>query len=1473
MTRPPRYPYQEPKYLCKTKPEVRQLYGEPGFSRELYGDETRGRNRFANTCKLLGNPIVDGFERDNIVNVTVPGFGPDKNRTQSFPIHVKLKPLVEAAFQKVLQARLPYVLHEAGGHYFRYKLNDSVKAVLVNRPEYADLKHLGGWNIRFAERDLRNQAFDELVDYGREKVPKKELLSNHSFGSAIDINSETNPFDEKREFDMPRRIVRIFESLGFYWGGYYHDYMHFEYERSRILGIADESPPQVLYPFSSAPQRRESPLKYYFLNEAGTGGYFPLGKQQNLHGGVHLEPDSQAPRVPVTAAMPGYIVAARLMTPGREGNHPFLLQATEGRPLGFVLVRHELSELQNGQPADKTYPLYSLYMHLESPQWGGAPSDQALEKAPWLATFLKMQHGAVVNLDPASEHVGKTFWAQEPLNPRADSFKVHDSPQPLPALNNGRVVALTKPSPAAVQEAIEALRKGAIVTFDRPLFPVAAGETLGFLAPGSPVPRQEGSPPAAASGLPRYLHWELFSLSGDGGALQFLSQKDEQLRDLLLEIAEQKKDNFLLMPSDEKPEEENEINTLFGSTGVDIVPELTHAGYGRKLQGFLNDGRKFFSAQGTQDTPFTWPLQLTLNNKYKYPGEQGRQCTLEVLYKKGGQPLSKEVLPLSPRGQGTLNVTLNVPAAADALALWSQDFFTDAVEVSEATLRQKRLESRTRLFQKAAGHRWRNLVLDHVNEWTPGGLELQLKARNEAGHFKHLEDTPDLSFEDLKKVLRPLCWWARPASREDPLGEVPVLGDGQRSLFGTAGHQLPEDAQIVNMHPVTALWLIDLLLEKEAITLRKEWPPAPLNQDESNQQPPYLGLLSREPAPQLGLELRAILVQHGYGTTQGGEAGGVSFWLAPKGGGGAGQPPQVLCRAPYTEGVAMARLRLPVWGSWEVYATSEDGQRLEPARLQNTTFEVRKPELTGQPFTLGSKPGTLRPLTTGAFVVRDHWPLALEGYVVLDYWKAPPRGQPDLAAPPVPSSLAMPAVAARPPAERTAGGLKFKNDVIVGRDKGKGNPKVTPNFSYMEFVSRPPRLPRIFDGNEQTEFALHVPLAQRLQELRDLCKPAGARGKDLPLLVKYLARNGLSLLVGPSSGTAADLELLVAKLPLLKPSELFTAERADEDVAVRLTYTPPATSSGPLQFELDLAPALGRLAAQALSQPGETLHIRPRFVAPNGGHTLHTTGRLPPVEGLTDVFAASAGQLQAACGNDFVEVVADRCLPPVALFAFGQLEVKMGAGRLRTEVRLHGDANAWSAAAPIIKVSGSSQSKRQGGVLVADWPLMDRGQRVPTMWSGPLKFSAEVTQPGKVTTPPPPVTLELEVKPALESLTHEVRDKELWLVGQGRFIPTDADFRITCQKLDAATGQWVADTILDGAVRYKTQGDPQHGRCTEAGLFEASIPKLSLKKAGSGPFRFTWRRRTDRTGAARPVLGAVLAEPSTPDITSAELGL
>ncbi|MFY0580125.1 hypothetical protein ACN28S_43020 [Cystobacter fuscus] len=218
------------------------------------------------------------------------------------------------------------------------------------------------------------------------------------------------------------------------------------------------------------------------------------------------------------------------------------------------------------------------------------------------------------------------------------------------------------------------------------------------------------------------------------------------------------------------------------------------------------------------------------------------------------------------------------------------------------------------LFGKAATRHWRNLLLDHLNEWTPEGLETQLEARSEAGHLEDLVDTSSPTvFAAWKKNIRPLSWWSRKKNEDDPYGEVPVLGaeTQEQSIFGSGEHLLPESANTLNVHPVTTLWLIDILLEKEAIAFKKAWPPETLKRSESTQKPPFLGFLHKEVKPTVGMELIGILVQHGYATTDGANATDVLFSAAPDGEGALASAPQTLGRTAYRDGVAMVRTSFP----------------------------------------------------------------------------------------------------------------------------------------------------------------------------------------------------------------------------------------------------------------------------------------------------------------------------------------------------------------------------------------------------------------------------------------------------------------------------------------------------------------------------------------------------------------------------------
>jgi hypothetical protein len=351
----PKYPFQSPNQICPDVPAVEKIFGKnPVSLRRLEGYDAKSQ--------AFGSPIDPTFHDARIKPVELSGFGSDHRDTVRLKVNRALHGVLTAAFQEIASCGMSYHLRksDAGGFLFRYTKNDHVKGLIPHRPEYGlydgktplkEWKPPAGWADRCAEMDRQSGDFERVIERwvdkgGRPKERrKKDLLSNHSWGTAIDLNYSTNDFSPKKRFDLPPIVVSILVKHGFYWGGYYHDYMHFEFLQlspDGQLGF-QFSKARVAYPFGEQ-SKHQSPIKYFFLNEHhGRGGYFPLGLYQNIHSGIHLNPlmtadtvavdDSDMPdtlgesegsepspgpvppaaKVPLTAvhaALPGYIVAA-----------------------------------------------------------------------------------------------------------------------------------------------------------------------------------------------------------------------------------------------------------------------------------------------------------------------------------------------------------------------------------------------------------------------------------------------------------------------------------------------------------------------------------------------------------------------------------------------------------------------------------------------------------------------------------------------------------------------------------------------------------------------------------------------------------------------------------------------------------------------------------------------------------------------------------------------------------------------------------------------------------------------------------------------------------------------------------------------------------------------------------------------------------------------------------------------------------
>jgi hypothetical protein len=1575
-------PLQIPNHVCKTKEAVVEVFGESQTRRALEG--------FKAKVKEYGNPIERDFMGKYIAPVELRGFGPNHEVVVTPGLHKSIHAIVAKAFNEIYARRLPYTLRAeetTAPTYFRYTKNTSVKAAIATRPEYGFKGAIPeDWAGICARWDRDHNTFEEIVKYKgaeRDRV-KKDLLSNHSWGTAFDLNPRTNDYTPEARFDMPIEIVKILESYGFYWGGRYHDYMHFEYCLPCPGGRYDMPRQYVCFPFGRSGER-ESPTKYIHMNEAGRGGFYPLGLRQNLHGGVHLDPDTlkeppppkeasaggkkgkpaakaaakkaksnpgqatpatapsanpDAPKAeagaeteqtataqaaapapkPVLKAMqvalPGYVVAARLVNPQVIEGNDEVIANLEGQPLGFVLVRHELvqpgSEKQTGkEEVDKSSVFYSLYMHLAAPAWDGG--DDQFERAPWLEKFLRMQFGSVVVLDPDNEaDVGKTYWARADFNETAESLKVRGKTEDVTVVDGARTVGVLRKTPDAIRKAIDAFKKGAVVGFDRPVLVVAGGETLGFLGPKS-GPAADGGPPQ------HYLHWEVFSVPE--GGLATLRQKAAGLEIAFADpVRETSEDNFLEMPTRLQPGKPDEIAALFqGKEDPVLNAVIKDASYGTRLKAAFGEGKEF--AAGSDAKPFHYPITLKLANPFnfrpdpKLPDADAAR-KVQVAFLQNGVEVGSSTETIAEFGD-VITLPLNVPAAADVIRLRSSFFQLQfAPPPSNATPEQKKeaakqhqialRKERRALLKAVTGRRWRNIVLDHLNEWTTANLGQYLLARLQAGAIPRQENESDAQAQKrLEKVFSPLTWWAPPSSEQEPHGEHAALGDGSRqtTIFDADKSFLPKDAHIENMHPVTALWLTDLLVEEGAIALREAWPPDTLVAAEKEHQPLFFGVVPPKGDLGLGALITLAVVEHGYHGSAASREPGVAFVVQP-----AGSGARVVGTAAYVDGAAVLRARLAFWGQVTFKAEllqSDSSERiaLKAEKTGQTPPSVPRPTAAAKTCHLIPTAGTKvnDQQWTGTLLVKEGSPWALEGYLGFECWKAASKQSPDTSTPGEMGNALWPVVATWSRPERhERNGLLFEGDFIVGAApvKGKGGAskpgapakaRITENYVLQDFIGT--KAARIADA-EDSQFKVAFPLVERLQLFRDQCAKVDKKQKALGFRITQLNEAGLSLRLTPTS--PKDLPALLERAAQLPASDLLAINAGADGKTLELTYEPlPATRL--LSFETgDLDPVLHRLANEILSSDGEQLWVRPIFMAPNGGHHAFVEAPRMNADGSLQ---ASPDDLRSAVGTEILEFTADRVLPPVHRFGFGPISFAMGQSALYTRVPLLGPASEWAKGRPritctVAKIGPTGANlgdetitvgSVSQGVLSEAWQL-DKwtGKNKPKWWrwGQRFRFKVEVTSSKGLASVPDPVEGTFVAEPKLEEPEVEIGEREVVFCGQAHAMPTTADLGLLCEQQNA-TGGWEPATEVQAALSYDQKSKRSRaawGRTDEEGHFGARVPRAVFS---AGMYRFTWHvvdfadmpvRKLSEGKVEVPILGLQIASKTTRPYSASALG-
>lgn len=797
-----------------------------------------------------------------------------------------------------------------------------------------------------------------------------------------------------------------------------------------------EAPPEVVdssfsRPKYSFPLRGNAasshPWQCYYNNESldtGIGGYYVLGLQRNLHGGVHFFPPSQLEMAPVSAVAPGYVVAARLPAEGSSSLAPGVAEALGNWP-GFVLLRHELEELpqKNASSAvGRRGTVYTLYMHLRSPvypaanapkQTRGEALDRYFREVPWFQKLYQQRFGAWVSISETAEAPPGTLrWSAGPVSDedaRLPEAGARTGPKQYGVLgengapdtsilvrtDKGQEQWLYKAPPGNLRAAMQALADGKVVTFDEPFFPVTTGEVLGFAGPlpgeqaTSPVnfqvPRDPDVPGRRMQFTLRsgFLHFQVFCPEQDQeNGIQLLMELAKQL-DLgganpleFADVEEAREDNFLevaqvqnhlekALPPEDRELFHKETGKIFAA--AEAIPRSSRE-YAAKVASLLDKNTSFAPEAEKPDwsSPccrFAYPLKLEVETLYLPKPEQNSMVTggsyeLELCFEQevagewlrmecpqggcGGEENGRKVCKpavlkidgnkLGAAKKGVVPLSLKVPALAERMTLKARGgFFIDQTLSLPPG-------ADGRLLAEGITRRWRNVHLRQKNEWTSANVKAVLEKVNAMVGAATDEAA-------LKTVLE--IAWCDPV-KEAHIARIPALGDAKPSApgakhFKSDGWLAPE-RRLENLHPVTAVWLLNVLDKQRKARVRDDWSAPSFRQEDP--RPLCAGWVVRKGAPIVGDSLTAVVIDEDFGYDK---QNRVTLL--------ARQDAQELVLAGGREfgpgGNIVQSVPAGFWGPWSLVVadTSEPPKALEPKAqpaFLAKTVSIPRPKLLGE---------------------------------------------------------------------------------------------------------------------------------------------------------------------------------------------------------------------------------------------------------------------------------------------------------------------------------------------------------------------------------------------------------------------------------------------------------------------------------------------------------------------------------------------
>ena len=661
--------------------------------------------------------------------------------------------------------------------------------------------------------------------------------------------------------------------------------------------------------------------------DTGDGGTFALGSNRTLHGGIHLFPSVKGALARCMA--PGYIVAARLPPLGTPATSPKVMGVINnwtGFVLVRHELEEEPAPGAGGAtasapPAAAPLVLYSLYMHLAPPNYERLGMEEYVKSVPWFTSLVRRRYGswtcAGLDGDPPP---GTLYWSREPLTGFDRDYSVFDNDKKIrPLRPDGKARWIFKQPPLDFDKVLAHLKSGDVVTFPEPFLTIEkAGDPVGILRQLDKTCPREAPDGFKLEDISRsgFLHWEVFApaqgtASDVGKLLNLLSQRmPGELQSLVVNnrVTESTQDNFWQVTDLRS----NLLPKLSGAEraildqGIAVVAaeeqkpdpdaEVLLTGHKEALEKMLRDGATF-APQARYDgitppTGYTYPLKLEIESSLLPPPDQNAggvsPYTVNVDYLKLGpgkatsvlvrdqviidQAKFRETAPPHPTGPKVVELMLKAPAGANALRIAGA---SDRLKLVRADGPPS--DDGALLLDGLLKARFRSTRLTHMNEWSPSGATL----------FDTLKNLKIFQSSFVVNDVLPLTWWhpngavamervplsQYQAAAPDvefsgfvlPAGHDPTPVDRSGSLFGTGTGQLPVDATIDNLHPVTLLWLLEILCKRGIVKVQDSWD---IKTFRNPRDPPLAwGFLSvKEPERlMLGDTVQAVVIDDDYG--------------------------------------------------------------------------------------------------------------------------------------------------------------------------------------------------------------------------------------------------------------------------------------------------------------------------------------------------------------------------------------------------------------------------------------------------------------------------------------------------------------------------------------------------------------------------------------------------------------------------------